>query len=78
MRKPEFAYAKTKTQISFTVTAELNIFFLNPVSSHDYTGLSVSDMFENLKDVFPCNAAHIYRYAKFILLILLHAVLLQI
>ena len=77
MRKPFFAYAKTKTQISCTVTAQLifatriikSLYFLIPkfqASSHLYvcTAWFVSDMVGNPEDWFSHNKAHMSYIAR--------------
>ena len=65
MRKPAFAYAKTKTQISFAVTAKLisafvfatrivqSLYFLNP----KFQARFVSDLVGNPEDRFSHNEA---------------------
>ena len=74
MRKPAFAYAKTKTQISFVVTAKLisafvfatrivqSLFYLNfkPLAILcGCTARFVSDLVGNPEDRFSHNEAHL-------------------
>ena len=70
MRNLVFAYAKTKTQISFVVTAKListfvfatrivqSLYFLN-MKLQGSTARFVSDRLGNPEDLFSHNEAHI-------------------
>ena len=68
MRKPAFAYAKTKTQISFAVTAKLISAFVFATQNFKplaiFCGCTVrfvSDLVGNSEDRFSHNEAHLLK-----------------